>query len=220
MGRLSVTRGCHCHSRAACSTAATALSTPTSGAGAPSTHSARVAAVTVSSVSSNLRDTLMTRPGVTFLVNMGTTRPVITHITMMTSASCAYSGATAGTAMAPSTDRWNTRLAMDISTSSDTSGMLRLLPDLMSTRSSTRATAGSKAMSSPMNTGYGATSAAMRAATHTRARVPSSGPRAVSSPVQALTAVSRKPAITPAAKPNSISCPCHSRGESSSFMSK
>ena len=89
----------------------------------------------------------MTRPGVTFLVNMGTTRPAITHSTMMIRASPAYNAATGGTSMAPRADRWNTRLAAAMSTSSEMSGMLRLLPDLMSTRSSITATVGSKAMS-------------------------------------------------------------------------
>ena len=35
---------------------------------------------------------------------------------------------------------------------------------------------------------------------------------AVASPVQALPAVSRKPTMTAIAKPNNISCACHSRG--------
>ena len=153
MGRLSVTCGCHIHSRAACSTAAARLATSTRGAGVGSTHSARAMAVTASSVSSNLRGTLITRPGVTFLVNMGTTRPVITHTTMMMSASSAYRAATAGTAMAPSTDRWNARLAIAMSTSSEISGMLRLLPALSSTRSRMAAAAGSSAMSSAAKTG-------------------------------------------------------------------
>ncbi|EWS62686.1 hypothetical protein Y695_04083 [Hydrogenophaga sp. T4] len=34
----------------------------------------------------------------------------------------------------------------------------------------------------------------------------------MTSPVQALTAVSKKPRMTAIAKPNSISCACHSNG--------
>jgi len=56
--------------------------------------------------------------------------------------------------------------------------------------------------------------AATRAASHSSARAPNAAPRGVPSPVQALTAVSRKPRMTATAKPNSISCACHRRGGS------
>ena len=142
---------------------------------------------------------------------MGTTRPVMMLTTIRISASSAYRADMAGTAISPSTDRWNTALASAIASSSEISGMLRRLPARISTRSRKNATAGSSSRSSTANSGYGASTAASRAASHNSASRPSTGPRGVSSPVQARTAVSRKPITTPAAKPNSISCACHSR---------
>ena len=53
----------------------------------------------------------------------------------------------------------------------------------------------------------------MRAASHSNARAPSTAPRGVGKPVQAFTAVNRKPTMMAAAKPKSISCACHSSGE-------
>ena len=59
----------------------------------------------------------------------------------------------AGTAISSSTDRWNTALASAIASSSEISGMLRLLRARMSTRSRKPATTGSSSMSSTANTG-------------------------------------------------------------------
>ena len=95
----------------------------------------------------------MTRPGVTFLVNMGTTRPAITHTTITISPSSAYSADTAGTDTHCSTERWNTPFARAISSSSEINGMLRLLPACTSTRSKAIATAGSSSTSITANTG-------------------------------------------------------------------
>ena len=98
-----------------------------------------------------------------------------------------------------------------------TSGRLRRLPARSSTVAPAPRPPAAAAAGRARRTPHTApATAASRAASHSAARAPRKAPRGVASPVQALPAVSRKPTITAAAKPNSISCACHSSGGSAS----
>ncbi len=212
MGRLSAARGCHCHRRAACSTAASANATSVTTPGGASTHSASARPVTARVAPSNPRCIVILSPGFTPMVKAGTTRPAITHSIITISARPAYSARTGARFPAPRTARWNSALATDSSTRIPTNGRLRRLCARSRICRSTAATTGSSAASSTAYTAYGAATAATRAASQSSARPASAAPRGVASPVQAFTAVNKKPTITAVANPNSISWACHSSG--------
>ena len=116
--------------------------------------------------------------------------------------------------MAPVAPRWMVRLISPSTASTIGNTTLRRLPVAMRGIASTTARIGRNATSRPMasHAGTPGRTSATRPAIHSAASAPRPAPVAVRRPVQLLAAVSRKPAITAAAKPNTISCACQMVG--------
>jgi len=115
----------------------------------------------------------------------------------------------------PSSSKWVSRLLMASMAKTAAIGRLRQLPPAKISRSTTAQNATGKARSSTA-AAQGPISADRPTAARPRAQSPTSsakpGPRSGSRPVQLGIAVSRKPAITAATKPNSISWACQVAG--------
>ena len=152
--------------------------------------------------------------GSAFLVKDGITRPPSTPIISRMRSMAMRSPRDGSQSMAPIEPRWMARLMSPSTMRTIGNTTFRRLPVARRGIASTIANAGRNATSTPIasHTGTPGTIRATRPAIHNPASAASPAPVAVRRPVQLVAAVSRKPAITATAKPNTISWPCQMVG--------
>ena len=148
--------------------------------------------------------------GSAFLVKDGITRPPSTPIISRMRSMAMRRPRDGSQSMASIAPRWIVRLISPSTVRTIGNTTFRRLPVASRGIASTIATTGRNATSRPIasHAGTPGTISATRPAIHNPANAPSPAPVAVRRPVQLVAAVSRNPAITAAAKPNTISWPC------------